>query len=101
MREVQHDDAKGRLVEPTRMTVDEYLSSWLEASRNRLGDGLRATGWRDYEVHVRRHITPGIGEIPLQALDRNRVKAFYAWVQEGNSSRATAGHRRRRCTTST
>lgn len=86
-RQAQHDDAKGRLVEPTRMTVGEYLARWLEASRSRIGDGLRATGWRDYEVHVRRHIVPSVGEIPLQALDRNHVKALYAWVQEGNSSR--------------
>lgn len=91
MRELQQADATGKLVEPTRMTVSEYLNRWLEASRNRLGDGLRPTGWRDYEVHVRRHIARGIGDIPLQALDRNHVKAFYAWVQEGNSSR---GNRR-------
>jgi integrase len=25
--------------------------------------------------------------VPLQAINRNQVKAFYAWVQEGNSSR--------------
>lgn len=69
------------------MTVDEYLADWLAATRHRLGDGLSDTGWRDYEVHVRRHIAPGIGEVPLQALSPNQVKAFYAWVQEGNTSR--------------
>ncbi len=87
MRDVQDAQAKGRLVEPTRMTVGDYLTEWLAATRNRVGDGLSDTGWRDYEVHIRRHITPGIGDLPLQALNPNHVKAFYAWVQEGNSSR--------------
>lgn len=87
LRETQQADTSGRLVEPTKMTVAEYLIEWLAANRARIGEGLRDTGWRDYEVHVRRHIVPGIGDVPLQALDRNHVKAFYAWVQEGNSSR--------------
>ena len=87
MRDVQKAQAKGRLVEPTRMTVAEYLTEWLAATRNRVGDDLSDTGWRDYEVHIRRHITPGIGDLPLQALSPNHVKAFYAWVQDGNSSR--------------
>lgn len=91
-------DATGRLVQPTRITLGEYLALWLAASRNRLDDGLRATGRRDYEVHVRRHITPGIGEVPLQALDRNRVKALRLGTG-GDSSAATAGHRRRPSTT--
>lgn len=87
MREVQETDAIGRLVEPTRMTVGDYLTSWLTASRSRIGHDLSASGWRDYEIHVRRHIVPGLGDVPLQALDRTRVKAFYGWVQDGNSSR--------------
>lgn len=87
LREVQQADATGKLVEPTRMTVAEYLADWLAATRNRLGHSLSATGWRDYEIHVRRHITPRIGDIPLQALDRNHIKAFYGWVQDGHSSR--------------
>ncbi len=87
LRDAQQADATGKLVEPTRMTVGEYLTEWLAATRNRLGHGLSATGWRDYEVHVRRHITPGIGDVPLQVLNRNHVKAFYGWVQDGHSSR--------------
>lgn len=38
-------------------------------------------------IHVRRHISPGLGDVQLQALNRNQIKAFYAWVQDGNSSR--------------
>lgn len=86
LREAQHDDYKGRLVEPTRVSVAEYLDSWLATTRSRIGDDLTSTGWRDYEIHVRRHIVPGIGDIPLQALDRNGVKAFYGWLQDGNTS---------------
>lgn len=87
MRDVQDAQSKGRLVEPTRTTVGEYLTEWLAAARNRVGDDLSDTGWRDYEVHVRRHVTPGIGDVPLQALTSNHIKGFYAWVQDGNTSR--------------
>lgn len=87
LRAAQHADATGRLVEPTRVSVSDYLDTWLAATRSRIGDDLTSTGWRDYEIHVRRHIVPGIGDIPLQALDRNQVKAFYAWLQDGHSSR--------------
>jgi integrase len=87
MREVQEAQARGRLVEPTRTTVGEYLDEWLAATRSRRGDGLSDTGWRDYEIHIRRHINPGMGDLPLQAVKSNHVKAFYAWVQDGNSSR--------------
>lgn len=32
---------------------------------------VRRSVWRrDHEVHVRRHITPGIGDLPLQAVNR-------------------------------
>jgi integrase len=75
------------LVEPTRITIGEYMAEWLAATRSRVSDDLSASGWRDYEIHVRRHIVPGIGDVPLQALDRNRVKAFYGWVQDGNTSK--------------
>lgn len=88
LMEAQQADSAGRLVEPSRITVGEYLTSWLAATRSRLGDDLTSTGWRDYEIHIRRHINPGIGEVPLQALDRNQVKAFYAWLQEGHSSQS-------------
>jgi len=88
MREVQLADTTGKLVEPTKLTVDEYFAEWLAAVRSRVGDGLSSTGWRDYEIHVRRHISPGLGDVQLQALNRNQVKAFYGWVQDGNSSRA-------------
>lgn len=87
LREAQQEDSSGRLVEPTRMTLSDYLVDWLAGTRSRVGHDLSATGWRDYEIHVRRHITPRLGDVPLQALDRNQVKAFYGWVQEGHSSR--------------
>ncbi|NOY54880.1 MAG: hypothetical protein GXP34_02740 [Actinobacteria bacterium] len=44
-----------------------------------------SAGWHDYEVRTRRYITPGIGDVPLQALTPTDVKAFQTWVQEDNS----------------
>ena len=39
LREVQQADDTGRLVEPSKMTVEEYLAQWLAAGRSRGGDG--------------------------------------------------------------
>lgn len=88
LNEIQRADTERRLVGRTRITMSDYLTEWLAASRARIGDDLSDSGWRAYEVHVRRHITPGIGDVPLQALDRNQVKALYAWIQDGKSSRS-------------
>ncbi|NOX23182.1 MAG: ester cyclase [Actinobacteria bacterium] len=46
-----------------------------------------SAGWRDYGVCTRRYITPGIGDVPLEALTPTDVKPFQTRVQEDNSPR--------------
>jgi integrase len=64
----------GGFVEPSRMTVAQYLSGWLMSVRP---PAVRGGTWRGYEVNVRRHLIPRLGAIPLQQLTRAAVKAAY------------------------
>lgn len=79
MHELQSNVASGRFVEPSRMTVAQYLDTWLQAVRP---PTVRGGTWRGYELVVRRHIAPRIGSIPLQQLTRAAVKAAYQDIGE-------------------
>lgn len=74
MNELQAAVATGAFVEPSRQTVEQYLTSWHTSLRGRIRGGT----WRGYELNLRRHIVPRIGRLPLQSLTRAAVKAMYA-----------------------
>ena len=59
-------DARGR-------TLGEFLDEWL---RDIVRPSVRVWTYRGYEVHVRRHIKPAIGRIPLERLEPTHVQAF-------------------------
>ena len=59
-------DARGR-------TLGEFLDDWL---RDVVQPSVRVWTYRGYEVHVRRHIKPALGRIPLERLDPAHVQAF-------------------------
>ncbi len=74
----QSSAASGSFVEPSRRTVEQYLTTWLRAVRGEVRGGT----WRGYELNVRRHIGPRIGAIPMQQLTRAQVKGAYNDIAE-------------------
>ena len=50
---------RGTYVEPSRQTLAEYLTEWLEATRTR----VRPSTWESYQRNVRTHINPAIGRL--------------------------------------
>ncbi len=70
----QGEIARGTAVNPSKMTVGEYLVHWLAtyATHN-----TRPTTLRGYEVSVRQHIVPVLGSVPLQKLTSAQVQDFY------------------------
>lgn len=66
------------------LVVSEYLTSWLsdcEAS-------LKVTSYRRYEHSVEKHLSPGIGGVPLSELSPNHVQSLYqAKLRDGLSPR--------------
>jgi integrase len=65
--------AVGQYVDPTRLTVDEYLTNqWLPLLASR----VRPTTEDTYRRLVKAHIIPALGNVRLQKLDRATVAAW-------------------------
>jgi integrase len=91
MNRLQAEKAEGRYVEPSKLTVGQYLEQWLVSVR---GSGaIRGTTWKTYDVAVRVHISPRIGTIALQKLARNQVKELYQELGESGYAKGKAGPR--------
>lgn len=82
MHGLQASAASGSFVEPSRVTVAQYLETWLQTVRPPI---VRGATWISYEGAVRRHIIPRIGNLPLQQLTRAAVKACYQSMTESGS----------------
>jgi integrase len=74
----------GAYVPPTRETLGGYLNDWLTAVR----PSIRESTWRSYELNVRVHLIPAIGNIRLQDLTASRINAFYGGLIENGWSRS-------------
>lgn len=57
-----------------RLTVGAYLDSWLQSARSE----VRPMTWISYEGHVRLHIAPTLGRVPLAKLTPPDLRALYA-----------------------
>ena len=65
---------KGLYIEPTKITVAEGLSQWLETA---VKPNLEPTTIRGYSVNVDRHIVPYIGNVELQKLTALMIQNLY------------------------
>ena len=75
-RELLAQAEHGTLVDPSRLTVGQYLTeTWLPALEGR---NLRPGTLDSYKSRVRCHLVPGIGSTKLQMLDAVTIEAFLA-----------------------
>ena len=65
----------GAYVKPTRMTVGEYLESWLRDYVSTNTAPNTADGYSDI---VRAHLIPELGRFPLSALQPSHIQAYYS-----------------------
>lgn len=56
---------KGIIIEPNRVTVSEWLDTWLKDYKK---NTLRPTTWDSYEVQARCHLKPALGAVKLKDL---------------------------------
>jgi len=63
LREILTEVDKDIPLTKTRYKVGEWLERWLDEKR---GDGLREKSIDRYEVIIRLHLKPAIGNIPLK-----------------------------------
>lgn len=65
---------QGTYVEPTKVTLGECLDIWLEEYKK---PRLRQTTYESYELMIRRHIKPVLGNVPLQNLRTDQLQRLY------------------------
>jgi len=73
LSEILHSLEHGTFTDARGRTVGDFLNQWLvEVARPRVRDWT----YTGYEVHIRRHINPAIGGIPLERLTPQNIQAF-------------------------
>lgn len=70
----QNDLNSGTFVEPSKVTVGEWLNTWLMEYKQA---SIRATTLTDYEYLIRVHLKPNIGDIMLKELKTDHVQRLY------------------------
>jgi integrase len=73
LAQLRRDVADGLMITTSEQTMHDFLLMWLETVRKKLEPG----GYISYEKHVRVHLIPGLGKIPVAKLTAAQVQAFY------------------------
>jgi len=69
------DVRTGTFLEPSRVTVGQWLDTWLNEYKK--PPKIRPTTWDSYEMHIRVHIKPAIGVLPLRQLQPHHLQRLY------------------------
>jgi len=67
------------------MTLAEFVEEW----RRTVAVNLKGSTTRAAESHLRAHITPKLGTLPLTAISTKEVQSFVAYLATGGRSRKT------------
>ena len=78
LNELLHEVNQGEFLEPSKLTVGEYLSEWLETS---IRPRRAANTVDSYSGFIKNHLKPSLGEIPLQKLNPMHVERMYRQVR--------------------
>jgi integrase len=65
----------GTAVDPSKLTVGEFLDKWLE---NHKKPNIEQTTYDGYKIHVDAHLKPLLGYIPLQSLEPYHIETYFA-----------------------
>jgi len=90
VRQIVHDLNRGTLVAPERITVGDWLDSWLQGKVK-----LRRNTYVSYEQIVRLHLKPAIGNKLLKRLQRSELQRLIAEWHENGRQDGTGGLSRR------
>ncbi|MGH2502376.1 MAG: site-specific integrase [Ktedonobacterales bacterium] len=83
----QRDYEQNQFIADTRQTVEQYLTSWLEARR----PFIKEHTWEGYEAMIPLHVVPVIGKVKLAQLTAQHVQQVVtATHDEGLSTRTVA-----------
>ena len=73
-RDIESDQRRGTFVDPSvgAMPLGEWVPTWADAH------DVSATTWAKYDSHLRNHVLPRFGDVPLKEISRIAVKG---WVK--------------------
>lgn len=74
MKKIKADIQNNAYVEPTKITVKEWLDTWLNIT---IKESIKNTTWLSYEAMIRLHIIPEIGGIKLMQLQTCDLQKLY------------------------
>lgn len=83
------DKDKGIPIDTNKQTLEQFLTDWL---KNTVKPSCRVKTYYTYEYHLRVHIVPGLGRIPLQKLSPQRLQDFLNERHHSGLSVATIKH---------
>jgi integrase len=75
LTELLHHLHHGEYVEPSKLTVWEWLHEWLETAIKPLNKRLRT--YETYKSVIERHLKSALGHIRLQQLKPTDIKRYY------------------------
>jgi integrase len=82
-----HELQTGTYVEPSKLTVGQWVTEWL------VSHPCRESSWVRYELDLRRWILPALGSIPLAQLRATHVQRFYRErLEAGATPQAVKGY---------
>lgn len=74
MTQILHQAQTGIYVEPTRITLGNWLDRWLVTYKRA---DLEESTYENYEGNIKRHIKPVLGDVPLAKLQPHTLQDFY------------------------
>jgi len=74
---------QGLTLDVSKLTVGDYLVTWLESKHN-----VRDSTRRSYEGHIRVYLVPHIGDVPLRSLRADHLDRMYAAIRAGTLRKA-------------
>lgn len=73
----------GTYIEPSRMTLEEWMTVWLE---DYMFDKKCSTA-KHYKAQAKAHILPALGRVPLSQLDPHHIQSFYNALLRGKGEK--------------
>lgn len=77
---LQERAAKGQYVDPSKLTVAEYLEPWIVQLP--LTSHTRENTLDEWRSHIRNHLVPHLGKVRIQALGPQQIRAMYAQLRQ-------------------
>lgn len=88
LAELLHDVNRSQYVEPSTLTLGEWLTEWLETAIKPPNKRLRT--YETYKSVIERHLKPALGHLRVQQLKPTDLKRYY--TEEALSSTTLEPH---------